>query len=101
MNDPVLRTLGAVLYPQFELVDLYGPLEMLGSLGERLRIVTVAERAGPVTSAQGPATVAEHDVAGAPKLDLLLAPGGVGAFARSATRSCSSSCASAPSRPRW
>jgi transcriptional regulator GlxA family with amidase domain len=74
------RTLGAVLYPQFELLDLYGPLEMLGSLGQHLRIVTVAEQAGPVASAQGPATLAEHGFASAPKLDLVLVPGGVGTF---------------------
>ena len=78
MTSPVPRTLGAVLYPQFELLDLYGPLEMLGSLGQHLRIVTVAERAGPVASAQGPSTVAEHGFAGAPRLDLVLVPGGVG-----------------------
>jgi transcriptional regulator GlxA family with amidase domain len=80
MASPVPRTLGAVLYPQFELLDLYGPLEMLGSLGKHLRIVTVAEQTGPVASAQGPATVAEHSFAGAPKLDLVLVPGGVGTF---------------------
>jgi transcriptional regulator GlxA family with amidase domain len=74
------RTLGAVLYPQFELLDLYGPLEMLGSLGKHLRIVTVAEQAGPVASAQGPATLAEHGFADAPKLDLVLVPGGIGTF---------------------
>jgi transcriptional regulator GlxA family with amidase domain len=80
MALPSPRTLGAVLYPQFELLDLYGPLEMLGSLGQHLRIVTVAEQAGPVASAQGPATVAEHGFAAAPKLDLVLVPGGVGTF---------------------
>jgi transcriptional regulator GlxA family with amidase domain len=80
MTTPTLRTLGAVLYPQFELLDLYGPLEMFGSLGEHLRIVTLAERAGPVASTQGPATVAEHAFAAAPKLDLVLVPGGVGTF---------------------
>ena len=36
-------TLGAVLYPDFELLDLYGPLEMFGTLGsDDVRIVTVA-----------------------------------------------------------
>ncbi len=74
------RTLGAVLYPQFELLDLYGPLEMLGCLGPALRIVTVAEQPGPVASAQGPRTVAEHGFSAAPKLDLVLVPGGVGTF---------------------
>jgi transcriptional regulator GlxA family with amidase domain len=80
MTSPAPRTLGAVLYPQFELLDLNGPLEMFGSLGSWLRIVTVAEQAGPVASAQGPATVAEFGFADAPKLDLVLVPGGVGTF---------------------
>lgn len=78
MPSTVSRTLGAVLYPQFELLDLYGPLEMLGSLGKRLRIITVAEQPGSVASAQGPCTVAEHGFADAPKLDLVLVPGGSG-----------------------
>jgi transcriptional regulator GlxA family with amidase domain len=80
MSDPKPRTLGAVLYPQFELLDLYGPLEMFGSLGPALRIVTLAEQAGPVASTPGPSTVAEHSFASAPPLDLLLVPGGVGTF---------------------
>ena len=57
MAAPSPRTLGAVLYPQFELLDLYGPLEMFGCLGEALRIVTIAEAAGPVKSTPGPSTV--------------------------------------------
>ena len=43
MSKPKTRTLGAVLYEDFELLDLYGPLEMFGSIGAELRIVTVAE----------------------------------------------------------
>jgi transcriptional regulator GlxA family with amidase domain len=80
MSDPKPRTLGAILYPQFELLDLYGPLEMFGSLGPALRIVTIAEQAGPVRSTPGPSTVADHSFASAPPLDLLLVPGGVGTF---------------------
>jgi len=72
------RTLGAILYTDFELLDLYGPLEMFGSLGPDLRIVTVAEKTGPIASAQGPETVARFDFASAPQLDLLLLPGGIG-----------------------
>ena len=74
------RTLGAVLYPQFELLDLYGPLEMFGCLGEALRIVTIADRVGPVRSTPGPSTQAEYDYTSAPPLDLLVVPGGVGTF---------------------
>jgi transcriptional regulator GlxA family with amidase domain len=79
MTSPTrVRTLGAILYPDFELLDLYGPLEMFGCLGPELRIETVAQQAGPVRSAQGPETVARYGFADAPALDLLLLPGGLG-----------------------
>ncbi|MFK7895338.1 MAG: DJ-1/PfpI family protein [Myxococcota bacterium] len=74
------RTLGAVLFEGFELLDLYGPLEMFGCLGEDLTIVTLAEEAGPVRSGFGPATVAEHAFRTAPACDLYLVPGGPGVF---------------------
>ena len=70
--------LGAILYNDFELLDLYGPLEMFGSLGDDVEIITVAERAEPVKSYQGPKTVAETGFDDAPALDLLLLPGGIG-----------------------
>ena len=76
------RTLGAVLYPQFELLDLYGPLEMFGSLGPELSIATVAEARGAVASAQGPEALARFDFADCPPLDLVLLPGGIGTLAQ-------------------
>ena len=82
MSEPKTRTLGAVLYEDFELLDLYGPLEMFGSIGAELRIVTVAEKPGPVASFQRPKTVAEFDFASAPMLDLILLPGGFGTLAQ-------------------
>ena len=72
------RILGALLYENFELLDLYGPLEMFGSIGPELRIVTVAEKPGPVASAQGPRTVAEFGFDDCPPLNLILVPGGIG-----------------------
>jgi transcriptional regulator GlxA family with amidase domain len=72
------RTLGAVLYPDFELLDFYGPLEMFGSTGHGLQIVTIAEQTGPIRSVQGPCTVADFDFTTAPMVDLLLLPGGIG-----------------------
>jgi len=82
LSDLVVRTLGAVLYEQFELLDLYGPLEMFGALGPELRIVTVAERKGPVASTPGVETVAHHDFRDCPALDLVLLPGGFGTVAQ-------------------
>jgi len=72
------RRLGVVLYPVFELLDVFGPLEMFGILSDRVEIVVTAERPGPVTSAQGPDVLAHHGLAECPPLDLLLVPGGFG-----------------------
>jgi putative intracellular protease/amidase len=79
MTAPSPRTLGAIFYPGFELLDVYGPLEMFGSLGPaRVRIVTVSEKAGPIASAQGPETLATHGYDDCPSLDLIVLPGGIG-----------------------
>jgi putative intracellular protease/amidase len=71
-------TLGAIFYDGFELLDVYGPLEMFGSVGPELRIVTIAQKAGAVTSTQGPKTLAQYGFDDCPALDLILLPGGVG-----------------------
>ncbi|MBM4259644.1 MAG: DJ-1/PfpI family protein [Deltaproteobacteria bacterium] len=71
-------TLGAIFYPAFELLDVYGPLEMFGSIGPELRIVTVAQKAGAVTSTQGPQTLTQYGFDDCPALDLILLPGGIG-----------------------
>src|SRR5262245_45564704 len=54
---------------------------MFGSIGPELRIVTVAQQAGPVKSYQGPETVAQYGCANCPPLDLILLPGGIGTIA--------------------
>src|SRR3989475_10858145 len=72
------RPLGAVLFPGFELLDVFGPLEAFGGLGGLFNVVTVAERAGPVASAQRVRAVADHGLADCPHLDVLLVPGGIG-----------------------
>jgi putative intracellular protease/amidase len=81
MTEPEsTRTLGAVLYKNFELLDLFGPLEMFGNVVPGITIVTVAEQPGPVPSVQGPQTVAEYGFRECPRLDLILLPGGLGAI---------------------
>ncbi len=84
MTDAPLK-LGALLYEGFEMLDLFGPLEMFSNVGDgRVQIVTVAESAGPVAASIGaegpigPRVVAEHDFNTAPTLDILLVPGGFG-----------------------
>ena len=70
--------IGAVLFEGFELLDLYGPLEMFGLLETDARISVVAERKGPVRSSSGPCGVAEGTLADARGFDVLLIPGGIG-----------------------
>ena len=76
--NPAPIKVGALLFPGFELLDVYGPLEMFGSLGERAWITMLAEQAGPIRSHQGPACVADAPLAGDHALDVLLVPGGIG-----------------------
>jgi transcriptional regulator GlxA family with amidase domain len=74
------RTLGVLLFSEFELLDVFGPLEAFGNLlvREHFQPLTVAASAGPVMSAQGPQAIADHGLADCPPLDLLLVPGGMG-----------------------
>jgi transcriptional regulator GlxA family with amidase domain len=75
------RTLGIVLYPRFELLDAYGPAEVFGNLQGRLKVVTVAQKAGAVPSTQGPQGMADYGFDDCPPLDLVLVPGGFGTLA--------------------
>jgi transcriptional regulator GlxA family with amidase domain len=74
------RTIGIVLYPKFELLDVYGPAEIFGNLGRRMKVVMVAQKAGPIASVQGPQVVADASFEDCPRLDLVLVPGGFGTF---------------------
>jgi putative intracellular protease/amidase len=74
------KTLGFVLFDQFELLDVFGPAEAFGirDLDGAFRLVMVAEKSGPVASAQGPRTVADYGFDDCPHLDMFLVPGGMG-----------------------
>lgn len=78
--------LGAIVYEGFELLDLFGPLEMFTALpAEALEVVMVAQTAGPVKAGSMagspmPCVVADYSFDDAPPLDILLLPGGVGTF---------------------
>ena len=76
--------LGAILYEGFELLDMFGPLEMFTALPpEELEVVMIAQQAGPIlagsmTGAKMPTVNADYSFEDAPALDLLLLPGGLG-----------------------
>ena len=78
MTESEVKRLGVVLYPQFELLDVCGPVEMFGNLTGVIEVAMVAEKSGPVASAQGPSVLAEYSFADCPGLDLIMVPGGNG-----------------------
>ncbi len=72
------RSVTAVLFDGFELLDVFGPLEMLGVLPDQFAISLIGPEPGPVRSAQGPEVVAQHSYRDAPPADVVLVPGGIG-----------------------
>jgi len=74
------RTLGVLLFPGFELLDVFGPLEVFGNLlmREHYAPLLVAAEAGAVVSGQVVRATADHGFADCPPLDVLLVPGGLG-----------------------
>lgn len=73
-----LRSIGVVVFDEFELLDVFGPLEMYGMAPESFEIHMVAEKAGTVASKQGPRSVVDHDFGEERPYDILLVPGGRG-----------------------
>ena len=65
-----------VLFPDFELLDVFGPLEMFGMAPETFSIHLIAEKAGAIASRQGPKSVVEY-VASVCTGSALLAKAGV------------------------
>jgi putative intracellular protease/amidase len=72
------RSVGVLLFPGFELLDVFGPLEMFGLLDTEFEIRLVAESVAEVSSAQGPRSVADDRCADRHGYDVLLVPGGMG-----------------------
>lgn len=71
------KTIGIVLFPDFETLDVFGPVQMWGRLPNH-KVVFVAENAGPVRSSQGQDSVAAYSFADAPQFDIIMVPGGGG-----------------------
>jgi len=71
------KKLAIVLFPRFETLDVFGPVEMWGRLDD-YEIVTVSEHGGTITSAQGIDTVIDYSFENAPQFDIIMIPGGMG-----------------------
>lgn len=76
------KTLAALVFPGFELLDLYGPLEMFGMVGrlvdEGFELLIVAETDAPVAASKGTRTAVDRTFADGTAYDFVLVPGGFG-----------------------
>ncbi len=87
MSVRTTRTVGLLLFPDFEPLDAFGPVEAFviaewpdskpGDPGP-FRVVTVAQAVAPLAMRGGTRVVPDYDLTGCPHLDLLLVPGGPG-----------------------
>ncbi len=81
MTMTTTMTVGVLLFDGAEELDFVGPWEvftMAAQFDDGFKVVTIAERAGPVTAAKGMRILPDHGFADAPALDLVLVPGGRG-----------------------
>jgi putative intracellular protease/amidase len=71
-----MRTLAAFVFPGFQTLDFFGPMEMLGDPTYQIEIVTVAESDAPVPSRHGQRILPDTTIATRTDYDLLMIPGG-------------------------
>ena len=78
MNPLPVIHVGAIVFDRFELLDLFGPLEMFGLLETHATTMVLAENADGISSSSGPRVVADAAMADSGAFDVLLIPGGIG-----------------------
>ena len=76
MSKP--RVIGVVLFDGFELLDVFGPLEMFGMLPDSFEIRLLSLDQSTVRSAQGPRSLIDQSMSEATTTDIVLVPGGMG-----------------------
>ncbi|MBV6843983.1 DJ-1/PfpI family protein [Xanthomonas campestris pv. paulliniae] len=77
-SDTAQLTLGMLVFEGFQLLDVFGPLDMFSNLEGKVRIVMLGERVGAVASSAGPTVAVEYALDSAPPVDILMVPGGMG-----------------------
>lgn len=73
-----MRQVAVLLFDGFELLDVFGPVELLSRLPDEYAVTFVAPTAGPVRSSQGAEVIATESLDGPPPVDIVMVPGGRG-----------------------
>lgn len=73
-----MRNIGALIFPGFELLDVFGPMQMFGLLNKKFQLSFVAEHTGAVESNQKLSAHATRTIDEKAQYDILFVPGGLG-----------------------
>jgi transcriptional regulator GlxA family with amidase domain len=86
-NEPRTRRVGVLAFDEVEVLDLSGPFEVFSVAARVARrtsggpppfeVVTISRDGGPVRARGGLVLLPAHGLAGTPRLDLIIVPGGV------------------------
>jgi transcriptional regulator GlxA family with amidase domain len=71
-----MRTMAALVFPGFQTLDFFGPIEMLGGFRDEITITTVAKGRDPVPSRHGQKIIVDKILSEKADYDLLFIPGG-------------------------
>ncbi len=71
-------SVGILIFQGFEVLDVFGPVELLATYPEHFEITMVGEQRGAIRSAQGPSCIAEEAIGDGRPYDMILVPGGQG-----------------------
>jgi transcriptional regulator GlxA family with amidase domain len=72
------RRIDVVLFDGFQLLDVFGPVELFGRYPDAISLQFLGPSAGAVRSSQGVEVVATQSYADAGEPDIVMVPGGVG-----------------------
>ncbi|MBU4188682.1 MAG: DJ-1/PfpI family protein [Actinobacteria bacterium] len=78
MVDGEVRTVAVVLFDGFELLDVFGPLELFGRFSREFSVTLLGPKTGAVRSFQGAEVIATSSYADAEVPQIVMVPGGLG-----------------------
>ena len=73
-----MKKIGALVFPNFELLDMFGPLEMFALMGDEVEVAMIGQNGGVVSGRGGPKTQCDLSYDDDAAFDMLLVPGGAG-----------------------
>ncbi len=71
-----MKKMAALVFPEFQTLDFFGPIELLGGFRDDIEVVTVAKGSDPVVSRHRQRIVVDRTLAEGHRYDLLFVPGG-------------------------